>query len=215
MDTIKPLLDSCRDIVSHFRHSVKMCERLRDLDVRLNERKKGRTLKQDVPTRWNSVYYMLKRLSVLKVPVNTVLEEFQKQSLHDNEWHRIAELTRLLEPFEEATVLLSGENYVTISMVQSVVSALLQFCAAFNSDSLTIKMTCKDIALDLSKRYCNPLLVELLATIIDPRWKSFSAWRKEQNEAAWKNLELLYKEHKNANEPAENSRKRSVGRVTA
>jgi len=53
--SIKPLLEKCRDSVSHFKHSVKMTERLKELDRLLNNHPTGRNVKQDVPTRWNSI----------------------------------------------------------------------------------------------------------------------------------------------------------------
>jgi len=53
--TIKPLLDRCRDCVSQFKHSVKMTERSKELDRLLNNHPTGRNVKQDVPTRWNSI----------------------------------------------------------------------------------------------------------------------------------------------------------------
>ena len=87
---------------------------------------------QDVSTRWNSTYYMLQRLVKLRVPLTAVLCDDQltpkrqdrEMLLKDNEWMLAEHLIELLEPFEMATTAVSGQRYVTLSLLLPVASHL-------------------------------------------------------------------------------------------
>jgi hypothetical protein len=65
------------------------------------DQKCGKTLVTDNTTRWNSSYYMAKRVLELRGPVNDVglLAEMKIDSLLVAEWSRPVELVMLLEPF--------------------------------------------------------------------------------------------------------------------
>lgn len=73
-------------------------------------------LKKDVPTRWNSTYYMLKRIAEVKDPLISTLALVnpQLQTLSLEEWEMVKETCEVLQPFEEVTVELSAERYVKI-----------------------------------------------------------------------------------------------------
>ena len=68
--------------------------------------------KHDCTTRWNSTYYMFKQflesndaivstLDIVNAPVDALTQE---------EWE-VVEVYRVLEPFEQVTVEISGERY--------------------------------------------------------------------------------------------------------
>jgi len=81
---------------------------------------------------------MLERMYALKIPVCKILQEFDYRNLNEAEWQRVFELTKLLQPFEEATVMFSGSTYTTISMTHPIVHALLSHLREFKSTSSTI-----------------------------------------------------------------------------
>jgi uncharacterized protein with von Willebrand factor type A (vWA) domain len=85
---------------------------------------------QDVSTRWNSTYYAWDRLFFLKDAITQLQtdlitsadREIKKDGnrlkrflLSDEEWELLNQLIDLLLPFEEATRVLSGNTYVTLS----------------------------------------------------------------------------------------------------
>jgi hypothetical protein len=72
--------------------------------------KSGRALVTDCSTRWNSVYLMISRLVEIKSALNEVLEEMQWDSLLNNEWSRLTELTAVLKPFKEQTDIMQQDN---------------------------------------------------------------------------------------------------------
>jgi len=97
---------------------------------------------------------------------------------NDNEWNRISELLRLLQPFEEATRNLSGSLYPSSSIAHPTIQALLQCLRSFqtSTNSGTLKVVAEEICRDLSLRWYLPNNVELLVTILDPRVKLLNFW---------------------------------------
>jgi len=59
----------------------------------------------------------------------------------------------VLNTFEEATTVLSAENYVIISLVHPVINALQRYLSAYITNSLTVSMVAKDIAVDIATRF--------------------------------------------------------------
>ena len=71
---ISVLIAKARQTVGHFNHSSRACEKLKDIQVFLGSSdsvQKALLLMQDVETRWNSTYLMLKRLEKLKLSVQS------------------------------------------------------------------------------------------------------------------------------------------------
>lgn len=77
-------------------------------------------LGQDVSTRWNSNYHMISRLLEQRWSVTAALSEppvtwrgkRRSLDLKPEQWNLIEDLSQALEPFEGATVFLSGQQYV-------------------------------------------------------------------------------------------------------
>lgn len=126
-DHNKPLFDllnKCRTIVTHFKHSTKSSYTLIDMQKQMNlEMLK---LKQDVRTRWNSTFYMLERLLKLKIPLSATIRllDSPPNNLNSNEWLLVEDAVLLLKPFENITSILSGEAYPTLSSVIPLVLGL-------------------------------------------------------------------------------------------
>ena len=118
------LLNKCRGIVSHFKHSTKSSYSLIDMQKQMNL--EILKLKQDVRTRWNSTFYMLERLLKLKIPLSATLPllDSPPNNLNSNEWLMLEDAILLLQPFEKITCILSGEAYPTLSSVIPLVLGL-------------------------------------------------------------------------------------------
>jgi hypothetical protein len=85
------------------------------------DQKCGKTLITDNTTRWNSSYYMAKRVLELRGPVNDILAEMKIDSLLVAEWSRLEELVMLLEPFATQTDNLQSD---TVSLSYAIPSLL-------------------------------------------------------------------------------------------
>ena len=70
----------------------------------------GRSVIADCITRWNSTYFMTKRLLTIHQYVNYALNHIGEDSLLASEWNRLEELASLLEPFTVCTNLLQTDT---------------------------------------------------------------------------------------------------------
>lgn len=100
---------------------------------------------QDVQTRWKATYYMLQHFIELDNSIRGTLGLLDKapQSLNFDEWTLLKEMCTVLRPFEEATKAVSGESYITASIVIVLAQGLLNACQKlstmkFQNRTLTI-----------------------------------------------------------------------------
>ncbi len=136
-DTIKALPDlldiqqRCGAIVAFFHHSTRAAERLKEVQKQLKSPE--HKLIQSVETRWNSVFYMFKRLFEQKEAVTTVLCLLGKTllCLSEEDWSMISLSIDALRPFEEVTREISTEKHVSVSKVIPLVALLLRSTATY------------------------------------------------------------------------------------
>ncbi|KAJ8394725.1 hypothetical protein AAFF_G00043250 [Aldrovandia affinis] len=87
----------------------------------------------DVSTRWNSIYHMTDRLLEQWWPVTATGSDPEVTprgkcyfDLKPEQWTLLEELAHGLQPFKCATVLLSGQEYATVSCLPQLVKGLLK-----------------------------------------------------------------------------------------
>jgi len=173
------LVDKVKTIVTHFRKSTVANNKLKTYQINngVDEPKK---LLQDVQTRWNATYYMLQRFIELESSIRGTLGLLDKapQSLNCDEWTLLKELCTVLRPFEEATKAVSGESYITASIVIVLAQGLINACKKLSTmefqnrthaiiKKLISNMENRDIwkNFDKSKTLCR-------STFLDPRFKN-------------------------------------------
>ncbi|XP_055740223.1 zinc finger BED domain-containing protein 4-like [Salvelinus fontinalis] len=112
---MKPTVDKVKAAVEYFHRSTVGPEKLQSTQLQMGMPELRPN--QDRTTRWNSTLYMLTRfleskdaiistLAIVNAPVDALTQE---------EWEVVEEVCRVLEPFEQVTVEISGESYVTTS----------------------------------------------------------------------------------------------------
>jgi len=139
-------------------------------------------------TRWNSTFYAYERLLLLKSAIitlkETLLQDKNNKNQREgelleemlpttNEWKVIKELTELLNPFEMATRLLSGQQYPTLSLIYPTMLSLKNLLLTdFNHfKSSEVKLVRDEIQEDLSIRWDYPEDMGIYAAFYDPRFK--------------------------------------------
>uniref|UniRef100_A0A8C4YW19 HAT C-terminal dimerisation domain-containing protein n=1 Tax=Gadus morhua TaxID=8049 RepID=A0A8C4YW19_GADMO len=144
---INKALGAARSLAGYF-HSSDVAT----LKLKLKQEQMGTAqhkLTQDVAVRWNSSYYMIKRLLEQRWPVTATLSDPEVTNaakhyldMKPDQWSLLEELQQALEPFEQATVYLSGEAYVTVSVLPPLVKALQKSTqTVFESASVTTFQT--------------------------------------------------------------------------
>lgn len=170
---------ACR-LVSHFRHSTVATTALHKEQERMNLPQKKLMLY--CKTRWNSAYDMLLRLkenrwvvsAVLSDPRTTKPSQAKSLELSNEQWHIINSICPVLEPLKLATVMLSSEENVTVSVVLPIIAGLL---AGINVDEeRDDHQTVVDFQTELVHQLNNRFSVNgratmlHLATFLDPRF---------------------------------------------
>lgn len=216
---IRDALAFARKLVGHFSHSATATDALKK-----KQREMGVTrplsVIQDVCTRWNSQYFMAKRLIELRLPIFAVLwdEEVTKSSvrssldLKDQTWKVLEDLIPTLEPLAEATELLTKDNEPTLSQVYVVLEWLLGTLQMSDDDSVAIKKLKKDMSTSLKTRFGLTDLgtpkaesltsLAMTAMALDPRHKSLKFLSENQRKVVSSHVEKLVAEIRGANADA-------------
>lgn len=179
------ITNKCKRIVTYFRSSTVASDKL--ASVQKEHSQNVLKLIQEVPTRWNSLFLMMRRILQLK---DVLLITLASLSLPDSpeltreELDIINEAVLVLGPFFEATEDLSGEKYATVSGIIPLVKGI----------SLNLRTAKCKIKKDPVKKLLNALnegMVKRMfpyeertvcknATAVDPRFKK-RGFRKEEN----------------------------------
>ncbi|XP_018406216.1 PREDICTED: zinc finger BED domain-containing protein 4-like, partial [Cyphomyrmex costatus] len=160
---------------------------------KLREEQRKRNLKQlkplqEVATRWNSILYMIKRLIALNTEdcLIVTLSKLPKapESLNFNNFIELNEMVKVLQPFETATNQISGQKYVTVSLIIPLVVGLYNNLTEIEH-SLTSdigKQLCTELKLSIVKRLFiyEQRTIPKVATLLDPRLKKY-AFRNIEN----------------------------------
>ncbi len=186
-------------IVEKTKRSTKINDKLAELQKSLG-RKTPLKLKQNVATRWNSVFEMLERLVEVKDAVSLLLASTdlgeEVDSFQAQHWQAAEGLIEVLKPAYEATLELSGERFATASKIIPLTRVLMAFYATqerTSEDPLKRKLS-SNILRHLVRRFEKVEEIRVLAqaTLLDVRFKNhcFRQDEKKKRAIACLNKEL-------------------------
>jgi len=180
--SISDTLTSARRVVEYFKRSALATSMLHAKQEQMSA--PDHQMIMDVSTRWNSTLYMIDRLLEQRWPVSAVLSDkgHKCQNLSEIQWEMLSTLKSLLEPFEAATVFISGDKYVTASAVVSVIQALRAKMEPAPDDVAYVKQLKEIASTQLTERWPLELdqvtghnrklfSVVLKSAALDPRFK--------------------------------------------
>lgn len=172
---ISEIIEKGKAIVSHFKKSSHALAKLHEVQRQMNlpELK----LIQDVPTRWNSTFEMLKRLFANREPIISTLAllRYGEETLTETEWEIIEQLIPLLEVFDDITKELSAEKAVTLSKAMVLSRNLYDFvydASKKHSIPDSLKQVCEKLLSEINDRLTSKehdLVPE--SALLDPRFK--------------------------------------------
>ncbi|XP_077399284.1 zinc finger BED domain-containing protein 4-like [Vanacampus margaritifer] len=176
IETLSNIRNKTRQIVTFFRTSTTAKEKLAQVQQQMG--KPVVKLINEVPTRWNSTYHMLERLTEQKEPVVVALASVTNDTapLTAEDFNIIEETIRVLAPFNHATVELSEEKRVSGSKVIPMLKML--HCSlqrnALNVTTDTAIRLVENLNRRVVDHLCNleSLSITTLATLLDPRYKT-------------------------------------------
>ena len=179
---VSPLLARARHVVEHFTRSSKATYLLRAAQVAAGKSESEvLELVRDVPTRWTSVYDMIKRLILLQDAVHTVLANSDKRHVREldlsaESLFQLRELNTVLEPLCSAMQGMGGEEYSAVSVLTPLLHKLLtKGLTSSDSDTPVVFDFKKAASEDLAGRYSLAGQKEFFAacSFLDPQFKEF------------------------------------------
>lgn len=167
--SVSDLIATCKKIVAHFNHSSAACSKLKEIQEELNVA--PNKLIQDISTRWNSSYLMIKRIQEQKRPLNIYAADNNNLNiLTANQWSLMEPLLTLLQPFEEITKKMSS-NEAFISEVLPTIVTLKKYLMETTFFGVG---TMKDILYEQILRRFDAIFKNkyyIISTVLDPRFK--------------------------------------------
>ncbi|KAL4141536.1 hypothetical protein QTP88_004161 [Uroleucon formosanum] len=174
---LKPIISKVREIVKWVKNSVINSDQLikKQAEAGVPEGK-FKKLILDVATRWNSVFFMIRRFLEMESFLSPIiLNDITAPSMPTAiEMNILRQLLELLQPLEFVTKESSGENYITISKVIPMISCLLKQLAQIQP-RFDVLSDIKDMLhVEIVRRFglieqVKPISI---ATILDPRFKN-------------------------------------------
>lgn len=157
-----------KNIVTYFKHSVVAADELRP--------QSALKLIQNVETRWNSIYDMLRWFIELADKINSILLQHPTAPimLTASELQSVKKFVLLLKLFDEATKIICGEHYITGSKVYPIVNTIKNKLDLLVSTTEIGSYLKRELERQFFKRFNNIEKVYTLAvaTILDPRFKN-------------------------------------------
>lgn len=159
-DPIYILIFKCKELVMYFKRSG------------MNNKLKH-SLKQSVPTRWNSTLTMLKSVDASYEDIFELLAERDELSkLQDIDSQLLQNIIKILTPFNDATKELSYDKQPTIHLVLPWLKKINNHLMITADDNIHIKNSKSYLLQGLTNKFViKP--VHKLATFLDPRMKKF------------------------------------------
>ena len=133
---------------------------------------------------------------VLSNQTCTLKKEHCNLLLKDHQSNVLERLVALLEPFEFATTVASGQKYIILSLVLPIVFHLVSHAESVlqSADSVMERSFASVLARDLKEKFSLGQLdlssVAVMASALDPRFRHLPFLQPPQREAVRKNLLL-------------------------
>lgn len=170
--------EKIKAIVTYFKRSNVAMD-----DLRAEQAREGKSegtflyLIQDIMTRWNSTFYAFQRFVLLSGYIGKILLSSKHKNapvmLTPMEVDIVRDYITVLKPFEAATKEISGEKYVTASMVIPIVNCVRGQLRKTTPESGTARVLKSRLEEKMNGRVSDLEKRELLAvaTVLDPRFK--------------------------------------------
>jgi hypothetical protein len=133
-------------------------------------------LQQEVSTRWNSTYIMIKSLLSLKTEVDKALKAMDRLDLvlTDMEWATLAGAAIILKPFDDVTTDLNSQYYPSISKVIPSIKILLHSLTTMITTEFNpvLKTMLSALQNNLTRRFIHTTeqsTAHMVSTYLDPR----------------------------------------------
>jgi len=153
---ISSVIQKLKSIVGYSKRSHHALAKLQATQEQMNMPKLK--LIQDVATRWNSTYDMLQRFIKVKDAINSTLAVLQSnvEMLTPEEWIIVEKAAEVLEIFYKVTKEISGDRYVTLSVVLIFTGVIFESMNKYEQD-ITLPINLHTMVLTLKQQITSRL----------------------------------------------------------
>lgn len=182
------LFDKVKWIVAFFRRSTTTSDSLHKLQQEDDPNKKPLRMVSYVPTRWNSEYFMLVRFLELFKYVKSIMADQDRSAemIREVEKAHLEEVIKLLEPLNEVTKDLSGEEYPTVSRVLPIINCLNNCISIIKPTSQMGRSLQSALLNEIDARFHTYRTSHVYgpSMILDPRFKDVHFKKTEERDLA-------------------------------
>ncbi|XP_044317154.1 E3 SUMO-protein ligase ZBED1-like [Drosophila rhopaloa] len=186
---LEEILSKCKTVVSFFKRSSTAYAKFKA--AQKTETPYG--LVQEMPTRWNSVYEMIKRVILTNEYISVVLAVSHNapSPLSAEEINVLKEISILLAPCADATLSVSTNTNVSISLIIPVICELFHKVNGFDFKTIEGIAAADYMKIRLRERLFayETRTIPRIATILDPRFKKQGFLAQSNSEEAAKALQ--------------------------
>ncbi|XP_052754547.1 E3 SUMO-protein ligase ZBED1-like [Galleria mellonella] len=174
---LQKILEKVKKIVRHYKKSTTALESILKAQIEDQPDCMPKRFLQEVPTRWKSTYHMVQRFVDLEKYIKVTMTD-QKSDLPavtNIEWNLLTEVSKILQPFDQATETISNEKYMPGSLVIVMTRCLMTTCDKFESEPF------HEVTKEMISRLQTGLTTEFglveksrtfsTCTFLDPRYK--------------------------------------------
>ncbi|XP_045778829.1 E3 SUMO-protein ligase ZBED1-like [Maniola jurtina] len=180
LQKINVILEKLKKIVAHFKKNYLATEALERYQIDFENRSEALRLIQSVPTRWNSVYYMLERFLKLQVALPVVMPALKAglPLITVEMWEVIRQVCIILKPFEEIAQIMSGNQYLPASLAIVIVDGLKNVISIMKTKSILgvaeefLKELDEGMNTYFPENEIEDNMLLGICTFLDPRFKS-------------------------------------------
>lgn len=195
---VKERLEKVKRIVRYFKTSHVATEKLLKSQINENPDRVPLRLIQEVPTRWNSTFFMLRRFVLLETHIRLILAIVSIDllpTITSDDWKLYEELCKVLDPFAEITKTMSAEKYVTASLIIPLTRSLKLSCETHLLESYgeITKNVISALITGIDSRFkgIEKSSTFAICTLLDPRYKMDVFCDNSEASKARKNIEGL------------------------
>ncbi|KAH8304833.1 hypothetical protein KR059_011218, partial [Drosophila kikkawai] len=193
LDCLVPLLTKCKSTVTYFKSSTIAYKKLKDCQNGKIKYKTPYGLVQEMPTRCNSAYEMIKRVILTNEYIGVVLavSHNSPSPLSAEDIDVLKEISILLAPCADATLSVSTNTNVSISLIIPVICELFHKVNGFDLKTIEGIAAADYMKIRLRERLFayETRTIPRIATILDPRFKKQGFLAQSNSEEAAKALQ--------------------------
>ena len=198
--SLRCVISKCKNIATSFNHSTQLTAELENKQKNENPDETPLRIVQEVATRWHSLFLCLKRIKLLHGFISEIFhsnikhKKLRENLLTPDQEVLLTEAIDILQHFDNATEMISGETYVTCALTLPLFKFLQNACKPNQKDSDFSSFLKKDL-MDSMSFYSDKNEIEnsqmlMACSFLHPVYKHLPFVEKEDRVKTLQNVKI-------------------------